>query len=136
MNALADTGVLVAAVNSRDPDHRRSLRALEEGDYRLLVPVLCIGEACFLIERDLGPDVEARFVEGVAQWDVVSPEGGDWARIAALLRQYRDFPLGAVDASIIALAERLNCDTILTLDRRHFSVVRPRHREHFVLLPD
>jgi predicted nucleic acid-binding protein len=38
--------------------------------------------------------------------------------------KYSDFPLGAVDASVLAIAERLDADAIATLDRRHFSVVR------------
>src|SRR5687768_15611810 len=39
---------------------------------------------------------------------------------AELVRQYADFPLGAVDASVIALAERMDVHQ-LTLDRRHFT---------------
>ena len=59
----------------------------------------------------------------------------DWMRIGELVWQYRDLPLGTVDASIVAAAERLDIDTVATLDRRHFSVVRPKHVERFTLLP-
>ena len=41
--------------------------------------------------------------------------------------------LGTVDASVVAAAERLGITAIATLDRRHFSVVRPRHVEAFAL---
>jgi uncharacterized protein len=57
-------------------------------------------------------------------------------RIAELTRRYLDLPLGATDASLIAIAERLGIDTIATLDRRHFTVVRPAHVEAFTLLPE
>jgi predicted nucleic acid-binding protein len=40
-----------------------------------------------------------------------------------------------VDASVIAAAERLRDVTIATLDRRHFTVVRPRHTAALTLLP-
>jgi predicted nucleic acid-binding protein len=40
-----------------------------------------------------------------------------------------------VDASIIAVAERLNVTTIATLDRRDFTVVRPVHCQAFELIP-
>lgn len=50
-------------------------------------------------------------------------------------RKYGDFPLGGADASIVALAERLDIKAIITLDDRHFRAVRPRHREAFRLLP-
>jgi predicted nucleic acid-binding protein len=44
-------------------------------------------------------------------------------------------PVGTVDASVVATAERLGIVEVATLDRRHFSVVRPRHTEAFRLLP-
>ena len=59
----------------------------------------------------------------------------DWVRIAELGWRYRDMPLGTVDASVVALAERLKVTQIATLDHRHFSVVRPTHVESFELLP-
>jgi hypothetical protein len=40
-----------------------------------------------------------------------------------------------VDASIIAMAERLGVTTILTTDHRHFAVVRPAHCERLRLVP-
>lgn len=38
-------------------------------------------------------------------------------------------------ASVVAVAERLGLTEIATIDRRHFSVVRPRHIDAFTLLP-
>jgi uncharacterized protein len=48
--------------------------------------------------------------------------------------QYADLPLGSVDASVIAVAERLGVMTVMTIDRRHFTVVRPSHVDAFTLL--
>lgn len=62
-------------------------------------------------------------------------EPADLLRIAELVAIYRDLPLGTVDASVIAAAERLDAAAIATLDRRHFGVVRPAHIEAFELLP-
>jgi predicted nucleic acid-binding protein len=47
---------------------------------------------------------------------------------------YRDLGLGTTDATVIALCERLELTGVATLDRRHFSVVRPRHVDALVLL--
>jgi predicted nucleic acid-binding protein len=55
--------------------------------------------------------------------------------MAELVATYRDLPLGSVDASVIAAAERLDATEVATLDRRHFSVVRPRHEVALQLLP-
>lgn len=59
----------------------------------------------------------------------------DVDRMAELAERYADLGLGGTDASVVAIAERLGIDKIATLDRRHFSVVRPRHVEAFTLLP-
>jgi predicted nucleic acid-binding protein len=55
--------------------------------------------------------------------------------VAELVEQYAGFPLGGTDASVIALAERLDAPVLVTLDRRHLAAVEPRHREGFDLLP-
>lgn len=59
----------------------------------------------------------------------------DWLRIAELVARYRDLPLGTVDAPVVAAAERLGGTKIATVDRQHFSVVRPAHVAAFTLLP-
>lgn len=79
--------------------------------------------------------MELRFLRGLGAFDVQAPTREDWLRIAEIVEQYRSFPLGTVDASIVALAERLETDLILTLDHRHFRAVRPRHADYFTLLP-
>jgi uncharacterized protein len=40
-----------------------------------------------------------------------------------------------VDASVVAVAERLGLAEVATLDRRHFSAIRPKHVTAFTLLP-
>ena len=60
----------------------------------------------------------------------------DYRRAAELVRTYSDLPLGTTDATVIALCERLGLSEVATLDRRHFTVVRPRHVEALTLLPE
>jgi hypothetical protein len=55
--------------------------------------------------------------------------------MAELVEIYGDFPLGTTDASVIAVAERLNITEVATLDHRHFAAVRPAHCDAFSLLP-
>lgn len=54
---------------------------------------------------------------------------------ADLLRRYSDRRLGATDASIIAVAERLGVTRIATLNRRDFDNVRPIHAATFDIDP-
>ena len=133
--AIVDAGPLYAAADSDDRDHAASLATLSRADLRLVIPALVIAEATYFVGRRLGPDAERAFLGGLAGFDVEGPSSDDFPRIAELVEQYKDFPLGGTDASVVALAERLDAHVIITLDRRHFAAVKPRHREAFELLP-
>lgn len=135
MLAVVDAGPLYAAADRDDHDHARCLAVLQRPDLRLVVPALVVTEATYLVGRRLGPGVEARFLEGLAVLDVEAPTPADWSRIGELVRTYADFPLGGADASAVALAERIGAEIMVTLDRRHFGAVRPRHRSALTILP-
>jgi predicted nucleic acid-binding protein len=134
--AVVDAGPLVAAADEDEPRHARCLAVLSRPDLRLVIPTMVVTETTYFIERRLGPRAEATFLRGLARLDVEAPLPEDWERIAQLVEQYADFPLGGTDASVIALAERLRTDVVITLDRRHFGAVRPRHVESLRLLPE
>ena len=133
--AIVDAGPLYAAADSDDLDHMASVSALADPQLRLVVPALVIAEATYFVGTRLGPAAEADFLRGCSDLDVEAPDRADFARIAQLVERYADFPLGGADASVVALAERLEAAVIVTLDRRHFGAVRPSHRETFELLP-
>jgi len=99
--------------------------------------MLVISEVSFLVERNVGTRAELTVLRDLAEGrlEPIPVEAEDWPRIIELVWIYRDLPLGTVDASIVALAERLRIKRIATLDRRHFSVVKPAHVEAFELLP-
>lgn len=135
MLAVVDTGPLYAAVDQDDADHARCRAVLQDATRRLVIPALVVAEVTYLIANRLGAGVEARFLRSLARLDLEAPAPEDWPRIAELVEQYGDFPLGGIDASVIALAERLDVDTIATLDERHFRAVRPKHRRAFPVVP-
>jgi predicted nucleic acid-binding protein len=134
--AVVDSGPLYAVTDTDDDDHERALAALERPDLRLVIPTLVVAEVTYMIGRRLGPSAEARFLGELGQLEVEAPAADDWPRIAELVERYKDFPLGGTDASVIALAERLGSEIVITLDRRHFGAVRPRHCGSLQLLPD
>jgi predicted nucleic acid-binding protein len=133
--AIVDAGPLYAAADADDSDHAACVAALARGDLRLVVPALAVAEATYFVGQRLGSHVESEFLRGIGELDIEAPSDADFTRMADLVEQYADFPLGGTDASIVALAERLDAPVIVTLDRRHFSAVTPRHREAFELLP-
>ena len=103
----------------------------------MVVPTLVITEVAYLIGTRLGAEAEVRFLGDLASGAfVVEPVAAvDWLRVAELVATCKDLPLGTVDASVIALSERLRLDTIATFDLRHFTVVRPNHVDALNLLP-
>jgi uncharacterized protein len=103
----------------------------------LVVPQLVVGESAYLVGRIAGTAVEVRLLRELeASSLTLEPfEPADLGRIAELVETYADLRLGTVDASVIATAERLGATTIATLDRRHFTIVRPKHIDAFQLVP-
>ena len=93
-----------------------------------MVPTLVVTEVCYLLATRLGTDAEVRFLGDLAAGNLIAEPVAppDWLRIAELVFQYRDRALGAVDASVIAAAERLGVLEVATLDRRHFGGVRTK----------
>lgn len=134
---IVDAGPLYAAAARRDKHHERSVELLSASTRPLLVPALVVTEVSYLLADRIGAHAELAFGRALAHGElIVEPVAdADWPRIAELMEQYLDLPLGVVDASVVVLAERLEAETIATLDQRHFGVVRPRHVEAFTLVP-
>ena len=124
-------------MDADDAHHEVCLDLLETHPGPLVVPMLVITEVAYLIGTRLGAEPEIRFLGDLASGTLIAEPvlPSDWLRIAELVGTYRDLPLGAVDASVIATADRMALTQIATLDRRDFAVVRPAHAEAFDLLP-
>jgi predicted nucleic acid-binding protein len=134
---VVDAGPLVAAASTRDRNHERCVALLSEAPGPLLVPSLVVTEvACFLADR-IGQHAERAFARSLRDGELlIEPvEPIDVPRIDDLLDQYADLRLGIVDASVIASCERLGATTLATLDRRRFSIIRPRHCDALTLVP-
>lgn len=92
------------------------------------MPTLVVTEVVYLLGTRLGSDAEVRFLGDLAAGNLITEPvaASDWMRIAELVAQYRNLPLGAVDASVIAAAERLGVNDVATIDHRHFAVVQSK----------
>jgi uncharacterized protein len=134
---LVDTGPLVAAANRNDSRHLESVAALAAAQPPRLVPGLVIAEVSYLLARDASTEVEAEFLRSFATGFLTLADltPADMGRSAELVEQYADLPLGATDACLVALAERLRIVELATLGRRHFYIVRPNHIDRFILIP-
>jgi predicted nucleic acid-binding protein len=126
---------LYAAVDASDADHERCLAALETRGLRLVVPAMVVAEVCTLVRLRMGPRIEADFLRGLAVMDVEAPRPEDFERMAELVKRYVALPLTGTGACVVALAERLGTDLVISLDERRLTAVKPRHCPALRLLP-
>lgn len=137
MAVLIDTSAVVAALDRSDPAHARVVAALGAERSPILVPVVTLPEVAHLVEERHGAVRSAAVVTRIVHgpWQIVGLEAADLVRATELMTRYADAQIGFVDAAIAALAERLGAVRLHTLDRRDFSIVRPRHIDAFEIMP-
>ncbi|MFT3871465.1 MAG: PIN domain-containing protein [Nocardioides sp.] len=131
---------MAAAVKKQPHNHPcvEMFTGLRLAGRRLLVPPTVVAEVGFMLDKLGGSRAEKAFLLALGRrdFDPVDLTTDDYTRMAELVEQYDDLRLGTTDASVIALAERLNITDVATLDRRHFTAVRPQHVEALTLLPE
>jgi predicted nucleic acid-binding protein len=134
---VLDTGPLLAALDRADPDHASCASLMLEEGEDLVVPALVLAELDYWCHERLDATVWSTFLEDVVvgAYRVEHPSPADLQRCHALQQRYADLPLGVVDASVVALLERLGERRVATLDHRHFGAVRPAHADALELLP-
>jgi predicted nucleic acid-binding protein len=99
--------------------------------------MVVLPEVCYLIASRLGHQAMRRFLDNLTDSSThLEPITAlDLERVNQILEQYADSQLDFVDAVIVAIAERVGITRVLTLDRRDFSLVRPKHCDYFEILP-
>lgn len=137
MRILVDTSFLFALVNQNDRSHVACADLARSIQGALIVPVTVLPEITYLAQERLGHRSMRQLAQQLASptWTLENLMQEDLGRAGAVLERYSDSSLDFVDATIVAIAERLNIRRILTLDRRHFMMIRPRHCAAFEVLP-
>jgi predicted nucleic acid-binding protein len=135
---ILDTSVLLAALDASDLDHGRCGGLIADSEENLVVPALVLSELDYWCHERLSGNVWRAFLEDLlaGAYSVQSPTERDLERSLELQRDYADLEVGVVDATILALVERLEEPKVATLDHRHFATMRPAHVEALRLLPD
>ncbi len=135
MPIILDTGVIYALADADDNWHTRACNLVSRTRESLVVPMTVLPEVAYLLARRLGSAAERAFVHSLAAGELaVEPVlQKDLARCAELLSDYPQ--IGFVDASVVAVAERMRARAVATADRRHFGMIRPKHVPAFDLVP-
>lgn len=134
---LVDTNIFLAAADRRSDRHQVCAAILRDHQGELATTVPVVAEASWLILDRLGPRPQAQLLAMITSGRLhpLDLTDADWARCAELVATYSDLRLDLMDAPLVAIGERHQVSTIATLNRRDFTVVRPRHADSFTLLP-
>jgi predicted nucleic acid-binding protein len=134
---IADSGAIYALYDRKDRHHAAVARALGRERGLVIIPSAILGELDYLLREHLGIKAEIDFIESLISgaFTLENLTSEDVTRCHELISTYRSLDLGLADAAVIATAERLNIDRILTIDERDFRAVRSSKGRSFVLMP-
>jgi predicted nucleic acid-binding protein len=136
MTVLLDTGFILAVLDADDELHESCVAALL-AESQPLLPDVVLPELAYMILRELGYPVLTKFLNSILSGELILARmnSNDLARTVEILEKYADTQVDFVDCVIVAMAERLNIQRILTVDHRHFQLFRPKHCSYFEILP-
>ena len=134
---VADTSGLVAFFSESGPTHEAVVAWLESNDAVMVVSPYVVAEVDYLVATRKGVDAELAVLAELSggAYELPTMDADDLAVARRVVERYRDLGIGVADASLAVLAQRFRTRTVLTLDRKHFSVMRPLDGGVFTIVP-
>jgi predicted nucleic acid-binding protein len=134
---LLDTSGLLAAYDSDEPLQQVALRALQNAAAPRLVSPFVLAELDYLVRQRVGDAAAMTLLEEVSRgaYKLAQVDEAHIAEARDLILRYHDLGIGLTDASIVVLARRYDVHDVLTLDERHFRVLRGPRDLPFRILP-
>lgn len=134
---IVDTSALLAYFDTSEPDHVVVEKVLAASTGLLIVSPYVVAELDYLVATRHGVEAELAVLDELTggAWELVVLSLDDLKQARSIIAKYRDREVGVADASNVILAERYRTRTIVSLDRRHFEVLRPITGNRFTVLP-
>ena len=134
---IADTSGLIAFFSESGPQHDAVVEWLDRNDPVMVVSPYVIAEVDYLVATRRGVEAELAVLAELSggAYELAAMDAEDLAEATRVVRRYADLGIGLADASLAVLAKRYRTRTILTLDRKHFSVMRPLDGGVFTIVP-
>jgi predicted nucleic acid-binding protein len=134
---ICDTSGLVAYFDASDANHGRAAAAVTDDDGPFVVSPYVLAELDYLLltRRGVRPELAVLTELAGGAWELPACDADDLRQAGDIIARYRDQRIGLADASLAVLADRYRTDRLLTLDIRHFSVLRTAAGRRFDLLP-
>ena len=137
MALTADSGGIYGLYDADERRHPAIRAALRAEQDPVIIPMPVLSEIDYLLRKKLGIRAELDFVDdiraGAFTLEPCLPD--DLTRCASQIETYRDLDLGLAGACVVATAERIGTLRILTVDERHFRLIRTASGKPLTLLP-
>ncbi len=130
---LIDSGPLIALFDSSDKYHQEAVNFIKSNKYPLVTTLASITETLHLL--DFNRNAQIDFLEWVHRGavEIHNIENSDFKRLRELTEKYHDLPMDFADSCLVYLAEKLNLNTIATIDR-DFTIYRIQGRRKFKII--
>jgi hypothetical protein len=134
---VADTSGLLAYFNAAEPAHAAVVAVISDERDPLIVSPYVIAELDYLVATRIGSPAELAVLDelGSGAYELAAFDGPALHQAGSVIEKYSDQAIGLADASLVVLAQRYATRTVLTLDRRHFDVLRPLSGGRFKVIP-
>ena len=134
---IVDTSALLALFDVDEPDHRAVSAVLNDTSESLVVSPFVVAELDYSSRPVRAYQKSSRCSASclVERGNCRQSTPRTLKQAASFIDRYRDQQIGIADASIAVLADRHGTRTIVTLDHRHFDVIRRLSGGRFRVLP-
>jgi len=123
---VVDTSALLAFFDANEPQHDAVVEAIQSSRAPLIVSPYVIAELDYLVMTQHGVRAQRTILTEIAggAWELASMDRARLADANRIVERFADIPVGVADASNVVLAEVYGTRAIVTLDRRHFTILR------------
>ena len=137
MEVIADSGAIYAIYDRADEHHKTISSFLRSYTPTILLPSPLLGELGYMLAEWLGEAAVLQFLSDLEDgvYTLVDPSFKDIQLARIVLAKHARLKLGLCDAWVAAAAQRLNINQLMTVDRKHFRVVKNSKGKPFQLMP-
>ena len=134
---LLDTSGLLSALFVDQRRHAECARVISEASGPLVLSPFVLAELDYLVAKFAGEVVERELLAEVARgaYLLVEIDARDVDEARGVIERHEGLGIGLADAATVVLSRRLGCLDLLTLDERHFRVIRGFKGRPFRVLP-
>ena len=125
MKKIADSGLIIAALDKRDRHHTWASKALESQAPPWLVCEPVLAE----ISASVGTPEPVLEMLRIGDLEIAFDLADNLAEVFGLVKKYRDQNIDLADACVIRMSEVIVDSVIYTVDKTDFSIYRRHSRQ-------